>query len=238
MSENQKPLTFSHICANPRRRDAEKHDFRHYMAQIGPNFPSKTSLGSENPWDGSPDPWDGKRNPWDGATGQPHRAAFPTLKGGARRVSALTLCHIAHKVSRAAEGPPQPKPHREAGDPIGIEPSITAGEPKANPRKGHSQQWDPIGVQQPRKYIAPGRRDYPRTPKPHHEAGDPIGVELSITAGEPKANPRKGPTQQWDPIGVQLPVTAGTPQAHPRSARCGHPPRPQATHPCARTTAA
>ena len=39
----------------------------------------------------------------------------------------------------------------------------------------------------------PGRREYPPPSKPHREAGDPIGVELSITAGEPKANPRTGP---------------------------------------------
>ena len=64
--------------------------------------------------------------------------------------------------------------------------------------------------------------------KGNREAGAPIGGELSITAGEPKANPRKGTTLQWDPIGVQLPVTAGTPRAHPRTMRCRHPPGPHA----------
>ena len=106
MSENQNHLYSSHIRAKPRRRDAEKHDFRHYMAQIAPIFPSETSLGSENPWDGSPDPWDGNQNPRDGATGQPPCAAFPTLKGGARRVSALTVCHIAHKPARPGNSTP------------------------------------------------------------------------------------------------------------------------------------
>ena len=173
MSKNQKPLAFSHIRARHRQKEAPKRHFRHYMAQIGPNFPPETSLRCENPRDGTRDPWDGNRNPRDGAGRTPRPAAFPTLKRGQPWAPALTLCHIAHKVSRAAERPPQPKPHREAGDPIGVEPSITAGEPKANPRKGHSQQWDPIGV--------------------------------------------------------QLPITAGTPQAHPRTARCCHTPRPRTT---------
>ena len=74
------------------------------------------------------------------------------------------------------------------------------------------------------------------TRKAHREAGAPIGVELSITVCEPKANPRTGLSLQWDPIGVQLPITAGKPQTHPRTTLRGHPPRPQATHPCARTT--
>ena len=39
----------------------------------------------------------GNRNPRDGSTKGPLPAAFPTLKGGRRRTSALTVCHIAHK---------------------------------------------------------------------------------------------------------------------------------------------
>ena len=61
------------------------------------------------------------------------------------------------------------------------------------------------------------------TRKGNREAGDPIGVEPSITAGEPKANPRTGSILQWDPMGVQLPVTAGRPQAHPRSSAAHSP---------------
>ena len=90
MSENQKPLTFSHIRAKLRRTDAPKRDFRHYMAQIDPHFLLKTGLGYEIPRDGSANPWDGNRNPWDGLTGQPHGRTKITLKGGATRASALT----------------------------------------------------------------------------------------------------------------------------------------------------
>ena len=82
----------------------------------------------------------------------------------------------------------------------------------------------------------PMRRNSHYAPKPHSEAGDPIGVVLSITAGEPWANPRTSPNQRWDPMGVQLHATAGAPQAHPRTARCSHWPRPCATHPRAGTT--
>ena len=136
---NERKSETADVQAHPREPPPPgrpKTPFSPLYGTFRPQFSVRTSLGSENPWDGSPDPWDGNQNPRDGATGQPPCAAFPTLKGGARRVSALTVCHIAHKVSRAAERPPQPKPHREAGDPIGVEPSITAGEPKANPRKG------------------------------------------------------------------------------------------------------
>ena len=40
----------------------------------------------------------------------------------------------------------------------------------------------------------PTRLKILRRPKPPHEAGAPIGGELSITAGEPKANLRTEPT--------------------------------------------
>ena len=80
------------------------------MAQIGGNFRPKSAHrskfpwdgsanpwdGNRNPWDGSANPWDGNRNPWDGSTEKPLPAAFPTLKGGRRWPSALTVCHIAH----------------------------------------------------------------------------------------------------------------------------------------------
>ena len=87
------------------------------MAQIGGNFRPKSAHrskfpwdgsanpwdgnrnpwdGNRNPWDGNRNPWDGNRNPWDGSTEKPLPAAFPTLKGGRRWPSALTVCHIAH----------------------------------------------------------------------------------------------------------------------------------------------
>ena len=104
MSENQKVLVFSHICARPRHGDAPKRHFRHYMAQIGGNFLLKSAHGTKFPWDGSADPWDGNRNPWDGLPGRPHRRTKTTLKGGRRWASALTLCHIAHTAR-----PPAPR---------------------------------------------------------------------------------------------------------------------------------
>ena len=110
-----------HIPATHLRTEAQKHHFRRYMAKFraifrsksahGSKFPwdgsamakfraifrSKSAHGSKFPWDGSADPWDGNRNPRDGSTKGPLPAAFPTLKGGRRRTSALTVCHIAHK---------------------------------------------------------------------------------------------------------------------------------------------
>ena len=77
-----------------------KRHFRHYMAQIAGNFPLKSAHGTKFPWDGTADPWDGNRNPRDGSAEIPRPAAFPTLKGGRAWVSALTVCHIAHKASR------------------------------------------------------------------------------------------------------------------------------------------
>ena len=101
MSENQKALVLSHICARPRHGDAPKRHFRHYMAQIGGNFLLKSAHGTKFPWDGSADPWDGNRNPWDGLPGRPHRRTKTTLKGGRRWASALTLCHMAHRPALA-----------------------------------------------------------------------------------------------------------------------------------------
>ena len=104
MSENQKRLTMKHIRAKPRRTDAKKRHFRRYMTQIGAIFHSKSAHGSENPrdgianpWDGSAIPWDGSAKPWDESAETSRPAAFPTLKSGATRPSALTVCHIAHK---------------------------------------------------------------------------------------------------------------------------------------------
>ena len=107
MSENQNALIYRHIPASYRRRDAQKRDFRHYMAQIGPNFPPESAHGSKFPWDVSADPWDGNRNPRDGSTRKSLPPAFPTLKGGATRVSALTECQIAHRASPAPRCPPR-----------------------------------------------------------------------------------------------------------------------------------
>ena len=80
----------------PSRKQRGEGLFCHYMAQIGGNFRPKSAHRSKFPWDGSADPWDGNRNPWDGSTEKPLPAAFPTLKGGRRWPSALTVCHIAH----------------------------------------------------------------------------------------------------------------------------------------------
>lgn len=96
-----------HILATPRRRDARKHEFRHHVSQIAPNFPPKTGLGCEIPSLGLADPWDGDGFPWDGSLGPPHgRTKKPqgytkiSLEGARRSLSALTLCHIAHGASR------------------------------------------------------------------------------------------------------------------------------------------
>ena len=78
------------------RVEAQKRHFCRYMAKIRAIFRSKSAHGTKFPWDGSADPWDGNRNPWDGSTKGPLPAAFPTLKGGRTRASALTVCHIAH----------------------------------------------------------------------------------------------------------------------------------------------
>ena len=85
-----------HIPAIHLRVEAQKRHFRRYMAKIRAIFRSKSAHGTKFPWDGSAVPWDGNRNPWDGSTEAPLPAAFPTLKGGRTRASALTVCHIAH----------------------------------------------------------------------------------------------------------------------------------------------
>ena len=85
-----------HIPAIYLRVEAQKRHFRRYMAKFRAIFRSKSAHGTNFPWDGSADPWDGNRNPWDGSTKGPLPAAFPTLKGGRTRASALTVCHIAH----------------------------------------------------------------------------------------------------------------------------------------------
>lgn len=115
MSENRNRLTMKHIRAKPRRTEAKKRHFRHHMAQFGAIFHPKSAHGSENPWDGIANPWDGSAIPWDGSaipwdksarTSRP--AAFPTLKGGTTRPSALTVCHIAHKVREGVEARGEP----------------------------------------------------------------------------------------------------------------------------------
>ena len=75
-------------------------------------------------------------------------------------------------------------------------------------------------------------------PQAHREARAPIGGELSITAGEPKANLRKLSLYKQDPMGVQLPTTAGRPQAHPRSSEAADRPVVTAESSAVRTTSA
>ena len=117
MSENQNHLTMKHIRAKPRRTEAQKRHFRHYMAQIGANFHPESALGSENPWDGIANPWDGSAIPWDESARTPRPAAFPTLKSGATRTSALTVCHIAHKACEAFRSNLHTPSRRRGGPP-------------------------------------------------------------------------------------------------------------------------
>ena len=70
------------------------------------------------------------------------------------------------------------------------------------------------------------------------EARAPIGGELSITAGEPKANLRKGSIRICGPHGGPTLITAGRPQAHPRSSEAAERPKVSAEKPAVRTTSA
>ena len=86
-------------------------EFCHHVSQMHPNFPPKTGLGMEFPWDGSADPWDGVGIPWDewadgphGRTKKPHGNTRISLECGRRRVSALTQCHIAHSTCHPLGG--------------------------------------------------------------------------------------------------------------------------------------
>ena len=96
MSENQNDLIMRLLPRRPSRKSRGEGLFRHYMAHLGAIFPPKSGLGSKFPSLGSANPWDGNRFPWNVSAETPRAAAFPTLKGGQRSLSALTLCHIAH----------------------------------------------------------------------------------------------------------------------------------------------
>ena len=96
ISENQNDLIMRLLPRRPSRKSRGEGLFCHYMAQNGLIFPPKSGLGSKFPSLGSANPWDGNRFPWDVSAETPRAAAFPTLKGGQRSLSALTLCHIAH----------------------------------------------------------------------------------------------------------------------------------------------
>ena len=140
MSENQKRLTMKHIRAKPRRTEAPKRHFRHYMAKIRANFHPKSAHGSENPrdgianpWDGSAIPWDGSAKPWDESARTSRPAAFPTRKGGATRPSALTVCHIAHKVCEACGSPGQASMCRGSMKRVNMQAGIPS---QGRPRRG------------------------------------------------------------------------------------------------------
>ena len=70
------------------------------------------------------------------------------------------------------------------------------------------------------------------------EARAPIGGELSITAGEPKANLRKGSIRICGPHRGPTSITVGRPQAHPRSSEVAERPKVSAEKPAVRTTSA
>ena len=70
------------------------------------------------------------------------------------------------------------------------------------------------------------------------EARAPIGGELSITVGEPKAKLRKGSIRICGPHGGPTSITAGRPQAHPRSSEAAERPKVSAEKPAVRTTSA
>ena len=115
-----------------------------------PHFLLKTGLGCEIPWDGSANPWDGNRNPWDGSTGQPHGRTKITLKGGATRASALTVCHIAHKPTRPGNSTPTRRLEATLGGTPSWRPTPpgwpTAGEAYrggAAPDRGWTPGWRP-----------------------------------------------------------------------------------------------
>ena len=75
---------------------------------------------------------------------------FPTLKGGQRWPSALTVCHIAHKALRRGGIPAAPpKAHREASAPIGGELLITAGRPQAHPRSREAADRQKLTAEKP-----------------------------------------------------------------------------------------
>ena len=122
MSENRKHLIFKHICAMSFRKLPVRGLFRHYMAHFGGVFPSECGLGWEFPSLGSADPWGGDGDPWDGSVARPHEGVENSLEDGRRSLSALTVCHIAHRASRT---------------------SCDCGGRRRPPRGG---KWDPYGV--------------------------------------------------------------------------------------------
>ena len=174
MSENQKHLTMKYIRAKPRRTDAQKRHFRHYMAQIGANFHPESAHESEITRDRITNPRDGSAKPWDGSARTPRPAAFPTLKSGATRTSALTVCHIAHKACEAFRSNLH-TPSRRRGGP---------------PRR------DAIHRVSPARGDSPATTFYPRVRGllVLRVAADPIGVALSITAGKRSAPADRNPT--------------------------------------------
>ena len=179
--------------------------FRHYMAQIEGNFQQKTPHGTKFPWDGTADPWDGNRNPRDGSAETPLPTAFPTLKGGQRWPSALTVCHIAHKALRrggipAAHTAARPQEGRHSCRP----PTCTAIAKKENPGGALPRAVGGIPA-------AP--------PKAHRETSAPIGGELLITAGRPQAHPRSREAADRQKL------TAEKPPPTRRCAPLRHPPR-------------
>ena len=166
MSENQNHLTMKHIRAKPRRTEAQKRHFRRYMAQFGANFHPESAHGTKNPrdgianpWDGSTIPWDRSAKPWDESVETSRPAAFPSLKSGATRTSALTVCHIAHKVREGVEarGEPYAQGRHELRH-------STGGH--RNPRYGHAQGKEPRrGVYAASRH---GNNDLFEADLPHH----------------------------------------------------------------------
>ena len=97
MSENQNDLIMRLLPRRPSRKSRGEGLFCHYMAQNGLIFPSESGLGWKNPRDGTAVPRDVSENPSHGCTLRARRKAKISLKGARTRLSALTLCQMAHK---------------------------------------------------------------------------------------------------------------------------------------------
>ena len=97
MSENQNDLIMRLLPRRPSRKSRGEGLFCHYMAQNGLIFPSESGLGWKNPRDGTAVPRDVSENPSHGCTLRARRKAEISLKGARTRLSALTLCQMAHK---------------------------------------------------------------------------------------------------------------------------------------------
>ncbi len=99
-----------------------------------------------------------------------------------------------------------PKPHSEAGDPIGVGPSITAGEPWANPRTSPNQRWDPMG----------SNFTLPRTRRRHtHGQRDAITGQGPVLRIPVPARRRDEVRPPWGRNSVGF-LSAGAPSAYPR----------------------